>query len=144
MQPHRTGARPGEAGFTLLELIIVVAMIGILAAIVLPNLKDHPTRAKEAVLKQNLRTMRDVLDQHYADKGAYPMSLEALVEEGYLRSMPYDPIAKSTDSWVPVFEEFDEEAAETDYGEEGGPGIVDVHSSAEIPTLDGSALYSEW
>src|SRR5829696_10401907 len=83
-----------ESGFTLLELIIVVAIIGILATVAMPALKDVPRRANEAVLKNNLRTLRDVIDQHYGDKGKYPTSLEALVEGGYLRRVPNDPITK--------------------------------------------------
>jgi general secretion pathway protein G len=137
--------RGRQQGFTLLELIVVVAIIGILATIVLPALKQVPTRAQEAVLMTDLVTIRDVIDQYYADKGNYPPTLEALVEEGYLRSMPLDPITKSTDSWVVVYEEFgDEEVpAETDLPEDGQPGIVDIHSGSELLSLDGTP-YSEW
>ena len=100
-----SNARRRTAGFTLLELIVVIAVIGILAAIAMPALKNVPRRATESVLKNNLRTMRDVIDQYMGDKGNYPPSLEALVEEGYLRKVPNDPITKSNDTWLLVFEE---------------------------------------
>jgi general secretion pathway protein G len=134
-----------QAGFTLLELIIVVAVIGILATIAMPRLLHAPERAREAVLKTNLRTMREALDQHYADKGAYPATLDVLVEAGYLRSMPVDPITKSSETWVPEYEELspEEEAAESDFDEEAGPGIIDVHSGAPGDGSDGRP-YSEW
>lgn len=134
----------GEQGFTLLELIIVVAIVGILATIAMPALKDVPRRANEAVLKTNLHTLRDVIDQHYGDKGKYPTSLEQLVEAGYLRKVPMDPITKRNDTWVPTFEETDPEnpGPETDQNDEG-PGIVDVHSGATGNSLDGTP-YSEW
>ena len=109
--------RPGSAGgFTLIELIVVIAIIGILATIALPALKQVPRRATEAVLKNDLRAMRDVIDQFYADNGHYPPGLESLVEKGYLRKIPIDPITKSADTWELVLEEIDpeEQPAETD------------------------------
>lgn len=138
-------SRRAEAGFTLLELIIVIAVIGILATIVLPRMRDVPTRAAEAALKTDLHTIRDVIDQYYGDKGHYPTSLEALVEEGYLRSIPVDPITRSADTWVLVYEEFDLERrpAETDLPEDGQPGIIDVRSGSDATSLDGTK-YSEW
>ena len=137
--------RNRERGFTLLELIVVIAIIGILATIAMPALKNVPVRAREAVLKTNLRTMRDVIDQHYGDKGKYPTTLEALVTEGYLRRLPTDPITKSSETWVPVYEELDPDKppAETETPDEGKPGIVDVHSGAPGNSLDGSP-YKDW
>ena len=137
--------RRAQAGFTLLELIIVVAVIGILATIAMPRLLHAPERAREAVLKTNLRTLREGLDQYYADKGRYPATLEALLEDGYLRAMPQDPITRSTDTWVAEYEELspEEEPAEIDLEEGGGPGIMDVHSGATGTGSDGRP-YSEW
>lgn len=137
--------RSSQSGFTLLELIIVTAIIGILATIALPRMIDKPQRAAEAVLKADLRVMRDLLDQYYGDKGHYPSTLDALVDEGYLRSIPRDPITKSTDTWEVVYEELDPELppAETDLPEDGAPGIIDVFSGAEGLGLDGTP-YSEW
>jgi general secretion pathway protein G len=134
-----------ERGFTLLELIVVVAIIGILATIAMPAMKDAPRRANEAVLKTNLRSLRDVIDQHYGDKGRYPTSLESLVEAGYLRRVPIDPITKSTETWQLIYEEIDPDSppAETDESEDGQPGIVDVHSGSPLNSLNGTP-YSEW
>ncbi|HEY8019902.1 MAG TPA: prepilin-type N-terminal cleavage/methylation domain-containing protein [Thermoanaerobaculia bacterium] len=148
----------GESGFTLLELIVVIAIIGILAAIAMPAMKDMPTRANEAVLKTNLHTLRDVIDQYYGDKGHYPQTLQALVDAGYLRALPMDPITKKNDTWVAVFEDPDKQSPDSGGtgGDSGGagagaggetdpgqPGIVDVHSGAEGTALNGTP-YKEW
>jgi general secretion pathway protein G len=133
-------------GFTLLELLVVVAIIGILAAIALPRLATGPKRAKEAVLKTNLHTIRSVLDQYYADKQRCAESLEALVEEKYLRKIPFDPITKSAD-WTTEpceGEDADLSALTGEFdGFGGGPGIWDVRSSSPLTSLDGTS-FSEW
>ena len=137
--------RHPQQGFTLMELIIVIAVVGILATIALPALKDVPRRAAESVLKSNLHTFRDVIDQYHGDKGHYPPTLDALVESGYLRAIPRDPITKSADTWQVVYEEFDidEQPAETDLPEDLQPGIIDVRSGSELASLDGSP-YNQW
>lgn len=133
-----------ERGFTLLELIIVIAIVGILATIAMPALKDMPRRANEAVLKTNLHTIRDVIDQYYGDKGKYPASLEELVEKGYLRKVPSDPITKRSDTWVFVYEESGGDSARPETEEmDAEPGITDIHSGSPLAALDGSA-YSDW
>jgi general secretion pathway protein G len=146
VRPQATSPRPRRppTGFTLIELIIVIALIGILATIVMPSLTNQPTRAKEAVLKTNLRTMRDVIDQYKGDTGHFPTSLDDLVAERYLRSIPRDPIAKTTE-WDVEYESIDSEnlPAETELPGEGQPGIIDVHSTSDGLSLDGEP-YSSW
>ncbi len=127
----------GERGFTLIELLIVIAIIGIIAGIAAAQLRTAPQRAREAVLKEDLFAIRDVIDQYFADKGKYPESLDALVEEGYLRKIPVDPITGSEDTWETVQAEATDEGAET----EGG--IIDVKSGAAGQALDGTS-YSDW
>jgi prepilin-type N-terminal cleavage/methylation domain-containing protein len=143
MTPGRS--RRAGGGFTLIELIVVITIIGILSTIALPALRQVPVKAAEAVLKNDLRALRDVIDQYYADQGNYPPGLEALVEKGYLRKVPIDPITKSADTWQVVLEEIDPETqpAETDLPEGGQPGVVDVHSGSPALALDGTP-YAEW
>ena len=136
------GPRRGRgAGFTLIELIIGVAIIGILATIAVPAMRTAPQRAREAALKENLFTIRSCIDQFHADRGRYPASLEELVSLGYLRSLPFDPITRSTDTWVAEYPEVSEE--ETEREEEQGVGLIDVRSGAEGTALDGT-LYADW
>ena len=127
----------GERGFTLIELLIVIAIIGILAGMAVAQLRTTPQRAREAVLKEDLYAIRDVIDQYFADKGKYPESLDALVEEGYLRRLPVDPITESAETWQTV------QAEATDEDTEGAGGIIDVKSGADGQSLDGTS-YSDW
>jgi len=125
-----------SAGFTLLELITVVAIIGILVGIALPNFKTAIIQSREAVLKEDLFRFRDVIDQYYADKGKYPASLDALVDEGYLRKVPPDPITGSAD-WETVPSEQDPDNPNEI------PGVYDVKSASTATSLSGTP-YNEW
>lgn len=131
LQPRRRAAQ----GFTLIELVVVVSIMGILAAIALPNFRIAVIQAKEAVLKENLYRMRDLIDQYYADKGKYPDSIEALVSDGYLRKLPRDPITGEAD-WETV-------EAEPDPNSNEPPGIYDVKSASRAMSLAGTP-YNEW
>jgi general secretion pathway protein G len=131
-----TGARR-QGGFTLIELLIVVAIIGLLAGIATVQLRQSPIRAKEAVLKENLYVMRDVIDQYFADKGKYPEALETLVEEGYMRKIPIDPFTGTDTEWQVDY------AEASDDDPQGGGGVIDVHSGSTGTALDGTS-YSEW
>ncbi len=95
----QSAIRNGRRGFTLIELLIVLAIIGLLVAIALPQYRNAQRKAQEAVLRENLARVRELLDQYKSDKGNYPQSLRTLVDEGYLRKMPVDPITKRSDTW---------------------------------------------
>lgn len=138
-----------EEGFTLLELLVVMTIIGILAAIAVPALRDSPQRAREAALKEDLFAMRSVIDQYHGDKGNYPADLQTLVTEGYLRKIPVDPMTKSADTWTVAYEEAptsDSSSGSSGSGDPGtppAPGVIDVHSGSPAKALDGT-LYKDW
>ena len=125
------------AGFTLLELIIVMVVIAVLAAIVVPSYIRNVQRAKEAVLKEDLRVLRTAIDSYTVDKQQAPQSLDDLVTAGYIREIPADPITNQKD-WVPDTSGMLATIDQTDSG-----GIDDVHSGAQRKALDGSS-YSTW
>jgi general secretion pathway protein G len=133
--------KASESGFTLLELLVVMTIIGILAAIAVPALRDSPKRAREATLRGDLFTFRSVIDQYKGDKGNYPADLEVLIKDGYMRKIPLDPMTKAAD-WVLAMEEEPTEPDDPN-AEPAVPGIIDVHSASKEKALDGT-LYSEW
>ncbi|MFQ5455599.1 MAG: type II secretion system protein [Nitrospirota bacterium] len=121
------------SGFTLLELMVVISIIGILITIAGPSYNLSVRKAKEAVLKNDLFIMRDLIDQYYADNAEYPSSLYDLVEKGYLRQIPVDPITKSSDTWVEVYIEEEDETM----------GVFDIHSGSDLVGTN-DVPYNEW
>jgi len=138
--PYALRLTPSESGFTLLELLVVMTIIGILAAIAVPSLRDSPKRAREATLRADLFTFRSVIDQYKGDKGEYPPTLEVLVKDGYMRRIPFDPLTKAPD-WVLTMEE--DPNPPDDPSQQPTPGIIDVHSASKEKALDGT-IYSDW
>lgn len=136
MSPSRA-SRPAEQGFTLLELMIVMVVIGLLAAIAIPSYTNNIRNAREAVLKEDLHTMRTAIDSYTVDKQKAPQTLDDLVQAGYLKTMPVDPFTHRSDTWTPVE---DDAMSTTDQTE---AGIDDVHSGAQESGSDGTS-YSSW
>ena len=127
----------GTSGFTLMEMMIVMTLIVILAGIGLSVYGNSVQRSKEAVLKEDLFQMRDAIDQYYADKNKYPASLEDLVSEKYLRSVPVDPFTANADSWQTTMSEPDPSNPSLQ------SGISNVKSGSDQTGLDGSR-YADW
>lgn len=119
-------------GFTLIELLVVMAVIATLLSIVAPRYFNSIDRSREAVLRQNLSIMRDAIDKFYSDTGKYPLSLNQLVEERYIRAVPIDPMTESAQTWI--------EVPPSDPEIEG---MHDVRSSSDRQALDGT-FYDKW
>jgi general secretion pathway protein G len=118
-------------GFTLIELLVVLAVMALLLSLAAPRYFQHVDRAREAVLQENLATLRDAIDQFRADTGQWPANLDNLVEKRYLRAVPKDPVTDSVTTWIVVSPP------------DGGDGVYDVHSGAEGVGADGRP-YGDW
>jgi general secretion pathway protein G len=129
--------RKQDAGFTLVELMIVMAIIGVLAVVAIPSYVGAVRQAREAVLREDLHVMRAAIDSYTADKQKAPQSLDDLVNDGYIRSIPVDPMTRSKDSWQTSTSDALHSLDQTD------PGIDDVHSGSQEQGTDGQP-YSEW
>lgn len=124
--------KQARSAFTLVELLVVMAIIATLLTLALPRYFHSVDRSKEAVLRQNLATLRDSIDKFAGDSGRYPEALEELVTKGYVRAIPVDPITESTTTWVIVESE-----------DPAKPGVADVKSGAEGQSMDGTS-YADW
>lgn len=129
--------RRAAGGFTLIELMVVIALISVLAAMGTVMYRNSVQKTKEAVLSEDLFRMRDAIDQYYADKGKYPANLDTLVSDGYLRLVPRDPFTEKADTWQTIPAEPDPSNPTAELG------IVDVKSGAEGAAIDGRP-YSEF
>jgi general secretion pathway protein G len=129
--------RTQSAGFTLIELMIVMAIIGILITLAIPSFVGAVRHAREAALKEDLQTMRTAIDTYTMDKQKGPQSLDDLIQDGYLRAIPEDPMTRSKDTWVTDSSDSMVSLDETE------PGITDVHSGSTETGSDGQ-LYSSW
>ena len=137
MPGRLTLRRDGRNGFTLIELMVVMAIISVILAISVPIYQKSIVRAKESVLKNNLFTLRTMIDEYSIDKQKAPESLQALVSEGYLRQIPQDPITNSDQTWRVIMED-------TPIGGTANPpGVFDVKSGSDKSSLEGTP-YSEW
>jgi general secretion pathway protein G len=126
-----------DAGFTLVELMIVMAIIGVLAMVAVPSYIQAIRHAREAVLKEDLHTLRAAIDSYTMDKQKAPQSLDDLVQAGYLKAMPVDPFTRRSDSWITAQSDVLSSLDQTQ------SGIDDVHSGAQMSGVDGTS-YSSW
>lgn len=134
---HSTDVRRARNGYTLIELIIVMAIISILVSIAVPLYQKSIVSTKESLLKNQLYTLRTVIDEYTFDKKKAPQALQDLVSEGYLRSVPIDPMTSSDTTWVTVLEDAVSMVDQTQ------PGIFDVRSGSDQKSLTGTP-YSQW
>jgi len=130
-------ARYRVRGFTFVELMVVITIIVILISMAIPIYNRSIIRAKESVLKNNLFTLRTVIDNYSYDKGKAPQSLQDLVTEGYLQKLPVDPMTGNNQGWRIIMEDASQSISQTE------PGIFDVHSGSDKTGLDGTP-YAEW
>ena len=136
---RRAAARcDASQGFTLIELIIVMTIIGLLTAIAIPSYVNSVRKAREAVLREDLHTMRTAIDSYTVDKEKAPQGLDDLVQAGYLKTVPVDPMTSRTDTWITGQSDTLSSITETESG-----GINDVHSGAQGLASDGST-YNNW
>ena len=126
-----------DAGFTLVELMIVMAIIGVLAMVAVPSYIQAIKHAREAVLMEDLRTMRSAIDSYTMDKQKAPQSLDDLLQDGYIKSVPEDPMTKSNTTWVTDSSDSMHSLDQTD------PGVDDVHSGSDETGSD-SQPYNTW
>ncbi len=136
LKTGKTGLRV-QRGFTIIELMIVIAIIAILLGVSVPLYKQSITHARESALRQDLYTLRNAIDQYTMDKQKAPQSLEDLVQAGYLKSLPKDPFTNATDTWQPEMEDSLMAIDQTQ------PGITDVHSGSNATSTEGTA-YNTW
>lgn len=129
--------RHRQSGFTLIEMIIVISIIAILVGIAVPVYNIHLRHAREAVLKEDLYSMRNAIDQYTQDKLKAPQDLSDLVSAGYLHALPKDPFTNSSETWQAVQEDVMMALDQTQ------PGITDVHSGSNLTSSEGTA-YSSW
>ena len=125
-------AHSAQRGFTLIELLVVLAIIGTLLSLALPRYNGSVDKSKEAVLRQNVATLRDAIDKFHGDTGKYPQSLDDLVEKQYLRRIPLDPVTNSEKTWITVPSE-----------DADDPGVMDVKSGASGKSRAGQ-LFQDW
>ena len=121
----QTGNR---SGFTLIEIMIVMTILGILATLIVPRIDIAIVHARESVLKQDLFTLRDKIDQYFSDHGSYPPHLDSLREAGYVRGVPKDPFTESSETWVEIYVD---------------SGVFDVHSGSDLVGID-DVPYNQW
>lgn len=122
-----------QRGFTLLELLFVLVIVALLAAIVGPSLTGGVDRARESALKEDLFVIRKAIDDYYADNGKYPPTLEILVEKHYLRSIPVDPITEKSGTWILLRNTYTDK----------DNGITDIKSGSALQARDGS-YFKDW